>query len=239
MPPRRPCQVYDELKGRLGGDRSLRKGRGLTLVEAAPEPAGGGGAGRRALAAALLHAPGPGCWPGCARVVRCWPRSSRCCAASTAHRRLPPRATPPPAPAGGWFSGLFGGGRGREQSTAAAAAPAVQGLYMYGGVGVGKTMLMDLLAQAAPPYFQVRPGGAPPFVSVYLFNPGPRRRPFRLARRPAAGASGCWLAVAPARLKCAYPRGCRLRPPQHSTPSGCAAPLAAAAGAHPLPRLHD
>ena len=63
---------------------------------------------------------------------------------------------PPPLPTGGWFSGLFGGGgKGREESTAAAAAPAVQGLYMYGGVGVGKTMLMDLLAKEAPPYFQV------------------------------------------------------------------------------------
>lgn len=58
-------------------------------------------------------------------------------------------------PAGGWFSGLFGGGGSREQSTAAAAAPAVQGLYMYGGVGVGKTMLMDLLAKDAPAHFRV------------------------------------------------------------------------------------
>lgn len=30
------------------------------------------------------------------------------------------------------------------------------GLYMYGGVGVGKTMLMDLLAHHAPSAFQVR-----------------------------------------------------------------------------------
>ncbi|KAI7840820.1 hypothetical protein COHA_005466 [Chlorella ohadii] len=89
-------RIYDELKERLGGERSLRKGRGLTLVDAAPEPKGGG-----------------------------------------------------------WFSGLFGGGSSREESTAAAAAPAVQGLYMYGGVGVGKTMLMDLLVKEAPPYFQL------------------------------------------------------------------------------------
>jgi hypothetical protein len=34
-------------------------------------------------------------------------------------------------------------------------APAVQGLYMYGGVGCGKTMLMDLFVKAAPPEFQV------------------------------------------------------------------------------------
>ena len=31
----------------------------------------------------------------------------------------------------------------------------LQGLYMYGGVGVGKTMLMDLLAHSAPSSFQV------------------------------------------------------------------------------------
>ncbi|PSC67543.1 lactation elevated 1 isoform X1 [Micractinium conductrix] len=59
-----------------------------------------------------------------------------------------------PAPSssrGGWFSGLFGA---RQESTAA-AAPAVQGLYMYGGVGVGKTMLMDLMAKHAPDYFKL------------------------------------------------------------------------------------
>lgn len=32
---------------------------------------------------------------------------------------------------------------------------ATQGLYMYGGVGVGKTMLMDLLVTAAAPEFKV------------------------------------------------------------------------------------
>lgn len=31
----------------------------------------------------------------------------------------------------------------------------LQGLYMWGGVGVGKTMLMDLLAHSAPKSFQV------------------------------------------------------------------------------------
>ena len=30
-----------------------------------------------------------------------------------------------------------------------------RGLYMHGGVGVGKTMLMDLLASSAPQEFQV------------------------------------------------------------------------------------
>jgi predicted ATPase len=34
--------------------------------------------------------------------------------------------------------------------------PSIKGLYMYGGVGCGKTMLMDLLVAAAPREFQVR-----------------------------------------------------------------------------------
>ena len=41
-------------------------------------------------------------------------------------------------------------GRGRQH-----AKPAMPpGLYMYGGVGVGKTMLMDLLVKCAPSQFQ-------------------------------------------------------------------------------------
>lgn len=32
-----------------------------------------------------------------------------------------------------------------------------KGLYMYGGVGTGKTMLMDLLVHSAPPQFKVSP----------------------------------------------------------------------------------
>lgn len=35
----------------------------------------------------------------------------------------------------------------------------VKGLYMYGGVGCGKTMLMDLFVRAAPREFQVGGGG--------------------------------------------------------------------------------
>lgn len=76
--------------------------------------------------------------------------------AAALHWPIPHLLAPLPAipSAGGWFSGLFGAGsRAREESTAAAAA-AVEGLYMYGGVGVGKTMLMDLLVKEAPPYFQ-------------------------------------------------------------------------------------
>ena len=34
----------------------------------------------------------------------------------------------------------------------------LQGLYMYGGVGCGKTMLMDLFVGTAPAEFKVRAG---------------------------------------------------------------------------------
>ena len=34
--------------------------------------------------------------------------------------------------------------------------PAPKGLYMFGGVGTGKTMLMDLLVESAPTTFKVR-----------------------------------------------------------------------------------
>ena len=42
-------------------------------------------------------------------------------------------------------------------SRPAPAGPRAKGLYMYGGVGVGKTMLMDLLAHSSPPQFKVLP----------------------------------------------------------------------------------
>ena len=41
---------------------------------------------------------------------------------------------------------------GRGSKPAAPDMPL--GLYMYGGVGVGKTMLMDLLVKCAPSQFQ-------------------------------------------------------------------------------------
>ncbi len=52
-------------------------------------------------------------------------------------------AVPAPAPQrNGWLSRLRG--------AAPAAAPAVKGLYLWGGVGRGKSMLMDLVMEAAP-----------------------------------------------------------------------------------------
>ncbi|PNH06517.1 hypothetical protein TSOC_007159 [Tetrabaena socialis] len=59
-----------------------------------------------------------------------------------------------------WFSG-WGGGGGTAKAAVSAAdtAPAVRGLYMYGGVGCGKTMLMDLFVHTAPTHFKARPAG--------------------------------------------------------------------------------
>ena len=53
-------------------------------------------------------------------------------------------------PARRWQS-IFGG-----RSAPMHARPP-RGLYMWGGVGTGKTMLMDLLAACAPAEFQARP----------------------------------------------------------------------------------
>jgi predicted ATPase len=44
---------------------------------------------------------------------------------------------------------------GSGEAKPASQRKAPQGLYMYGGVGVGKTLLMDLLVTAAPPEFKV------------------------------------------------------------------------------------
>lgn len=43
---------------------------------------------------------------------------------------------------------------------------APKGLYMYGGVGTGKTMLMDLFVQAALPQFKVLPDAMSPVLPL-------------------------------------------------------------------------
>jgi len=45
---------------------------------------------------------------------------------------------------GGWFSSMFSGGRKSALLSSSSSSSAPPGLYLYGGVGCGKTMLMDL-----------------------------------------------------------------------------------------------
>ena len=45
--------------------------------------------------------------------------------------------------------------KGRGGSSADHSRPITRGLYMHGGVGVGKTMLMDMFARSAPQEFKV------------------------------------------------------------------------------------
>ncbi|KAK9808546.1 hypothetical protein WJX73_006973 [Symbiochloris irregularis] len=53
-----------------------------------------------------------------------------------------------------WWQGISRVLEGRAAEPAQAKLP--KGLYMYGGVGVGKTMLMDLLVKCAPSQFKLR-----------------------------------------------------------------------------------
>lgn len=54
-----------------------------------------------------------------------------------------------------WWTTLFGSLGTDLEASAGEGEPAVQGLYMHGGVGCGKTMLMDLFAACAPPHFKL------------------------------------------------------------------------------------
>lgn len=55
----------------------------------------------------------------------------------------------------GWLLSMFSRRRG-EDSPVRAALAGVQGLYLYGGVGCGKTMLMDVFVRVAPEGFKVK-----------------------------------------------------------------------------------
>eukprot|EP00798_Chlamydomonas_sp_ICE-L_P027119 gene27119-2347_t len=65
---------------------------------------------------------------------------------------------------GGWWSSLVGGGKHSgskahphpHSGSAHGIHPEIEGLYMYGGVGCGKTMLMDMFVNCAPPEFKVK-----------------------------------------------------------------------------------
>ena len=49
---------------------------------------------------------------------------------------------------GGWFGALFGGGSDTGATKRGTGVDAPRGLYMFGGVGSGKTMLMDMFVEA-------------------------------------------------------------------------------------------
>lgn len=161
-------RVYGDLQAKLCRGHTLVKGRGLTLLDAAPEPGGG------------------------------------------------------------WLSGWLRGSSSSAGGDARSSASPVRGLYMYGGVGVGKTMLMDLLATTAPPFFQVASipprCGAAVTTRCLAAGRGWSRQPTCCT----AAVEGSWLCEPPV-----YKPVGRLT--VHSPPSP---PCSSTAGAHPLPRLH-
>lgn len=61
-----------------------------------------------------------------------------------------------------WWTTLFGstlvnaGGTSPEDAAPVAAKPKVKGIYMFGGVGCGKTLLMDLFVATSPSQFKLQ-----------------------------------------------------------------------------------
>ena len=78
-------------------------------------------------------------------------RTVRCCKLCCVHRAAPPKdGSLSRGEMLRRWQGFLGGAEAERPK-------APRGLYMYGGVGTGKTMLMDLFAESAPPQFQASP----------------------------------------------------------------------------------
>ena len=58
---------------------------------------------------------------------------------------------------GSWLSSLFGGPSDASSSASSPDNSSPRGLYMYGGVGTGKTMLMDVFSECTAPLVPVSP----------------------------------------------------------------------------------
>lgn len=54
---------------------------------------------------------------------------------------------------GSWLSSLFGSDDATSSSSLSNSSP--RGLYMYGGVGTGKTMMMDVFSECCSPLLPV------------------------------------------------------------------------------------
>lgn len=65
------------------------------------------------------------------------------------------RAAPDGEPKKAWWSSLFSSRGPDPDDPDAVRGPKIKGLYMFGGVGCGKTMLMDLFGACCPREFMV------------------------------------------------------------------------------------
>jgi predicted ATPase len=86
------------------------------------------------------------------------------------------------------WAGLLGG----DDGSAAQQPPAPKGVYMFGGVGCGKTMMMDLLVDSAKePLFKVsHPPNYSPFLLCALSRLEVKRRAAHLRFEALQGEWG-------------------------------------------------